>query len=98
MNHVNNTINLGDMVIRAYAWEIDEFGLVIDSTPWRETLIPDGPEDIWETDQYEAMDGVEVFTVLWPSGDMTTEMDAELFSFEYYTKAVLTTYSNIVKE
>ena len=42
MSCVDNTIKIGDMVIRAYAFDIEEFGLVVDTKPWRETvLIPE---------------------------------------------------------
>jgi len=89
MNWIDNSIALGDMVIRAYAWETDEFGLVVDVKPWRDTIEPPEGEDAWEKDEYAAMDGIEVFTVLWPTGFMTTEMDVELYSFEYFCKVVI---------
>ena len=87
MSCVDNTIKIGDMVIRAYAFDIEEFGLVVDTKPWRETvLIPEGES---EEDEDVDMSDIEVFTVLWPSGFMTAEMDVELYSFEYYFKVVI---------
>ena len=87
MSCVDNTIKIGDMVIRAYAFDIEEFGLVVDVKSWRETMVP--PEGESEENAYMDMSDIEVFTILWPSGYITSEMDVELYSFEYYCKVVI---------
>ena len=70
MAELKNKIEVGSIVIRAYAWYCDEWGIVVASSPWA-----DGIEDANFDD-----DGIENFTVLWPDGNLTVEMDVELLS------------------
>ncbi len=91
MSWVDNTIKIGDMVIRAYAWETEELGLVIDVKRGYGWVGPtrDNDEDTSEEDEYADMGDVETFTILWPSGNLSEEMDVELYSFAYYLKSIV---------
>ena len=64
-------IEIGSIVMRAYSWHCDEWGVVIASSPWADGI---------EYSEDPVYDGIENFTVLWPDGNLTVEMDDELLS------------------
>ena len=68
-----NKIKVGSIVIRAYAWHCDEFGIIVDSARW-DADAAQSPREFTEEDY------IETFTVMWPGGNLTLEMDVELLT------------------
>jgi hypothetical protein len=73
---MTSRIDVGSIVIRAYAWHCDEWGLVVDSEEW-ET----GNESF-------DMSGIKNFTVMWPCGNLSLEMDVEILSESDYLELI----------
>ena len=86
------SLKKGEIVIRAYAHEPEEWGVIIEF----ETVVVDPrgeeyPEDTVDTDTEYPIEYVYA-TVLWPGGYTTQEIDFELWTpkeaFEYAEKTL----------
>ena len=76
MAELKNKIEVGSIVIRAYAWHCDEWGVVVAAAVW------DARGESSEEDY------IENFTVMWPGGNLTLEMDVELLAKEDHEELV----------
>jgi hypothetical protein len=70
-------IEVGSIVIRAYAWHCDEFGIVVDSARW-DADMAQSPREFPR--EFTEEDYIKNFTVMWPTGNLTLEMDVELLT------------------
>ena len=78
---MHNILKSGTIVTRAYAYHIEEWGIIVDEICWKDTdLVCDSGDAIPPP--------IDYFVVMWPGGNLTEEMDAELLSIDDYNELV----------
>ena len=75
---MKKNIVISDIVVRAYSWHKTEFGVVIEA---RE-------EEHGKTCAGEEPFMIDYFTVMWDSGNLSTEMWEELIHYDEYVSMV----------
>ena len=78
---MKDILKTGTVVTRAYAWHAEEWGIIIEEMHYRHTDLVIDPGDTLPPP-------IDYFVVMWPGGNLTEEMDAELLSMNDYNELV----------
>ena len=78
---MKDNLKTGSVVTRAYAYNVEEWGIIIEEMCYKHTDLVSDPG-------YPIPPPIDYFVVMWPGGNLTEEMDAELLSMDDYNDLV----------